>query len=92
VFSLFDTENTVAAAPVDAGTMARVAILTAANNYQLAVNGATPVVDTSVSPPAVNQLRIGATVAGASVANTTIGRLCYFGPGAAASFIQRMTA
>jgi len=66
--------------------------LLATDNIGYAVNGGTPGTDTSATLPVPTQLRIGAGAPGAGLLNSTIARLDYYAPGAAASFLQRMTA
>ena len=77
---------------VSAGSLVKSAVLLATDNIGYAVNGGTPGTDTSATLPVPTQLRIGAGAPGAGLLNSTIARLDYYAPGAAASFLQRMTA
>jgi hypothetical protein len=81
-------------ATVAAGSLVKCAYLIEADNIGLSVNNATVTSDTSAIIPTVNTLRIGADALGAagSHLNSTIARLDYYPPGAAQSFIQRMTS
>jgi hypothetical protein len=84
--------QTSIASTVSAGSFVKSATLLATDNIGYAVNGGTPGTDTSATLPVPTQLRIGAGAPGAGLLNSTIARLDYYAPGAAASFLQRMTA
>jgi hypothetical protein len=79
--------------PVTPGNPAKLAASVALNDVKVSVNGGTLLTDTTAALPiGINRLNIGSGVGGVTVLNSTIARLDYYPPGAAQSFIQRMTA